>query len=79
MPTAQSGQDLEVETWTPNSLSCLGTIAKRKISSDSIYLPLGNTKQNKKINSQNVKRNQLETSDAKHKGKLKTHTLKAFE
>lgn len=76
MPTAQSGQDLEVETWTPNSFSSLGTVAKRKICSDSIYLPLGKTK---KSTFKKVKKNELETSDAKHKGKLKTHTLKAFE
>lgn len=76
MATAQSGQNLEVETWTPNSFSSLGTVAKRKMYSDSIYLPLGKTK---KSTFKKLGRNELETSDAKHKGKLKTHTVKAFE
>lgn len=53
MATAQSGQNLEVETWTPNSFSSLGTVAKRKMYSDSIYLPLGKTK---KINLQKIRK-----------------------
>lgn len=77
MQTAQPGQDLDVETWTPNSLSSLGTAGKEKSVQTVFIYHWG--EQQQKINSQNVKRNKLETSDAKHKGELKTHTIKAFE
>lgn len=77
MQTAQPGLDLEVETWTPNSFSSLGTVEREK-SVQTVFIYHWGAQQ-QKINSQNVKRNKPETSDAKHKGGLKTHTIKAFE
>lgn len=83
VPVAQSGQDVAVQTWAPHSLSAVGTVAKRKICSGSYLFSTGENK--KKPNSQNVKRNELKPNAKQRKfgcqtkGKLKTHTIKAFE
>lgn len=85
--TTQSGQNVAVETWAPHSLSAVGTAAKRKICSGSYLFTTGENKTTttKKINSQNVKRNELKPNAKQRKfrrqtkGKLKTHTIKIFE